>query len=396
MTGSPKISETNAPDMFCEPDGFAMEAQGHKLAFFPDGPERLAALVALIESAQTSIKIAFYIFARDTSAARVRDALTAAARRGAQVNVIVDGFGAEADEAWFAELVAAGGTFQVFLAQWSRRALIRNHQKLVIADDRAAMMGGFNVADAYFAPSGADGWTDLGLTVEGPIVARMADWFEQLRTWTGDDAAQLRDIRRRVKDWDSGTGPVRLLLGGPTSGLAQWGSCVVRDMQRGERLDMLMAYFAPGPLVRKVLHRIARRGHTNLVLAGQTDNGATIGAARALYKLLLRARARIYEFQPRKLHSKLIVIDDAVYIGSANFDMRSFHVNLEIMLRIEDAGLADRMRLHIHQHIAAAEEITPALHAARASLLNRVRWWASWFLVSVVDYNVVRRLNLGL
>ncbi len=186
------------------------------------------------------------------------------------------------------------------------------------------------------------------------------------------------------------------VLGGPTTRLADWGRCVLRDMQHGKRLDMLMAYFAPGPVVRKALRKIAQHGHTNLVLAGKSDNDATIGAARALYKGLLRARARIYEFQPCKLHSKLIVIDDIVYLGSANFDMRSFHVNLEMMLRIEDPALAEKMREHIRQHIAASVEVTPQLHASRATLLNRMRWWACWFLVSVVDYNVARRLNLGL
>ena len=34
---------------------------------------------------------------------------------------------------------------------------------------------------------------------------------------------------------------------------------------------------------------------------------------------------------------KLLIVDDAVYIGSANLDVRSFFLNLEIMLRIEDA-----------------------------------------------------------
>ena len=396
MAGPVPVQKHSEVEQVCDPEGFATHAQGHQLGFYPGGPERLAALIELIENAQASLKMVFYIFACDASGEQVRDALTAAARRKVQVSIIVDGFGADADEEWFADMIAAGGTFQVFVAKWSRRALIRNHQKLVIADDTRAMMGGFNVEDSYFAPAGADGWNDIGLTVEGPIVARMVDWFAQLQEWTSNDDAQLRDIRRRLRNWDGGTGTVRLLLGGPTTGLAQWGRCAVQDMARGERLDMLMAYFAPGPQVRKAMRKIARHGKTQLVLAGKTDNGATIGAARALYKRLLRAGARIYEFQPCKLHSKLIVIDDAVYIGSANFDMRSFHVNLEIMLRIEDAPLAERMRAHIAQHIAASVEVTPAVHAARATLLTRMRWWASWFLVSVVDYNVARRLNLGL
>ena len=90
------------------------------------------------------------------------------------------------------------------------------------------------------------------------------------------------------------------------------------------------------------------------------------------------------------------MLDDAAYLGSANFDMRSLYLNLEIVLRIEDAALAARLREYIAHQLSAAEEITPALHASRATWLNRLRWRLSWFLVAVVDYTVSRRLNLGL
>ena len=381
---------------FCDPESFTLDAQGHTLTFYPDGQERLAALIALIDGARDSLDLAFYIFATDASAGRVRDALTAAARRGVKVRLIVDGFGADADDEYFAELIAAGGSFQIFMAKWSVRALIRNHQKMVIVDDTVAMLGGFNVADDYFAPPSANGWNDMAVTVQGPVVARVADWFAQLHEWTSDDDAQLRDIRLRVRRWDGGSGPVQLLIGGPTHHLARWARPVMRDMRQGQRMDMLMAYFSPGPRVRACMRVIAAKGQTNLVLAGKSDNGATIGAARALYKRLLKAGTRIYEFQPCKLHTKMIVIDDVAYLGSGNFDMRSLHVNLEIMLRIEDPALAERLRAHIAGHIAASLEITPELHARRATILTRMRWWASWFLVSVVDYTVARRLNLGL
>ena len=132
------------------------------------------------------------------------------------------------------------------------------------------------------------------------------------------------------------------------------------------------------------------------VLAGKSDNGATIGATRSLYDYLLKRRAKIWEFAATKLHTKLIVIDDKSYIGSANFDMRSLFLNLEVMLRIEDAALAERLSRHIDDHLAGSTHITPALHKKRAGLLNRIRWNASWFLVAVVDYTVSRRLNLGL
>ncbi len=379
-----------------DPEPFAAQAQGLAFTFYPAGKDRREALLEIIAGAQTSLKIAFYIFAPDGVGMAVRDALVAAARRGVDVTLIVDGFGASVDKAFFAEMTEAGGCFCVFMAKWSRRALIRNHQKIVVADDAVAMLGGFNVEDDYFAPPQANGWNDLGFRLEGPVVARVADWFAELKAWAVDDKAQFRDIRRRVHEWDPGHGPVRLLIGGPTRGLSSWARSIRFDLINGERLDMMMAYFSPNPKLRRRIRQIARKGNTHLVMAGKSDNGATIGASRALYKKLLESGAKIYEFQPCKLHTKLIVLDNAVYMGSANFDMRSLYLNLEIVLRIEDAALAETMRAYIHEHIPVSEEVTAESHKRNATLLNRAKWWVSWMLVGVLDYTVTRRLNLGL
>jgi cardiolipin synthase A/B len=381
---------------FRDPPPFSAEAHGLSLRFYPGGRDRLEALIGLIDGARESLKLSFYIFATDACAARVRNALTAAARRGVDVRLIVDGFGAVADERFFAPLIEAGGTFCCFIAKWTRRYLIRNHQKIVIADGKVAMLGGFNVEADYFAPPGEDGWNDLAFTVEGPVVTRIGEWFDQLEAWASNPKAQFRAILRMVRAWDHGGGPVQLLIGGPTRGLSSWAREVGRDLVSGERLDMTMAYFSPPRRLQKRIRTIARRGQTRLLFPARSDNGATIGAARALYGKLLKAGARIWEFQPCKLHTKLIVLDDTAYLGSANFDMRSLFINLEIVLSIEDAALAERLRDYMSHHLTAAEEITPALHAARATWFNRLRWRVSWFLVAVVDYTVSRRLNLGL
>tara|TARA_B100001057_G_scaffold151161_1_gene151090 strand:- start:218 stop:1393 length:1176 start_codon:yes stop_codon:yes gene_type:complete len=379
-----------------DPEPFSAQAHGLSFTFYPAGKDRRAALLEIINGARQSLKIAFYIFARDAVGREVRDALVAAVERGVDVTLIVDGFGAEADEEFFAEMTDAGGTFLTFMAKWSRRALIRNHQKMVIADDAVAMLGGFNVEDDYFAPPQENGWNDLGFRLEGEAVQRVAAWFAELVEWASDDKAQFRDIRHRVRNWEAGDGPVQLLIGGPSRRLSSWARRVSQDLEQGERLDMMMAYFSPNGRLRERIRKIAAKGRTNLLLAGKSDNGATIGASRALYRRLLEAGANIREFQACKLHTKLIVLDNAVYLGSANFDMRSLYVNLEIVLRIEDAALADTMREFIEQHYEASERVTPELHARRATPWTRAKWWASWFLVSVVDYTVSRKLNLGL
>lgn len=385
------------PPGYAEPPVFSAEVHGHSVRFYPRGTDRLEALLSLIGEAKASLRLAFYIFATDESATMVRDALVAAAARGVDVHLIVDGFGAVADDRFFAPLVDAGGRYCRFMPRWGRRYLIRNHQKLVVADSEVAMLGGFNIEDGYFGRVRDEkGWVDLALTIAGPAAASVALWFDRLDAWARQPRAKFRDIRRGVRRWDCGPEPVQILIGGPDVHLSSWTRCLSEDLLHGHRLDIMMAYFSPPPRLLKRIRRIAARGGVRLLLPAKSDNGATIGAARALYRKLLHSRARIWEFQPWRLHTKLIVLDDTVYVGSANLDMRSLYLNLEIMLKIKDAALADRMRDYVSAHLAASCEVTAASHATQATWWNRFRWRTSWFLVAVLDYTVSRRLNLGL
>ncbi|MGX7953346.1 phospholipase D-like domain-containing protein [Tsuneonella sp. HG249] len=379
-----------------DPAPFTVEAQEQKLTFYAAGKDRLAGLLALIDGARTSLRMSFYIFAEDASGVQVRDALAAAAARGVKVNLIIDGFGADARKAFFAPLEKAGGTFCTFSPRWSQRYLIRNHQKIVIADEAIAMVGGFNVENGYFAPPKAGGWSDLAVAVEGSAVADLTRWFDQLDHWARNPKATWRAIRRMVREWQPGDGPVRVLIGGPTRGLSSWAKCVRADITGARRLDMVMAYFSPSNRTMRAIGKVARRDGARLVFAAKSDNGATIGATRSLYSYMLRRQTQIWEFEATKLHTKLIVVDDKCYFGSANFDMRSLYLNLEVMFRIEDYALAKRLSRYVEHHLTASTEITPGLHKSRAGLFNRVRWNFSWFLVAVVDYTVSRRLNLGL
>jgi cardiolipin synthase len=390
-----------APADFREPEPFALTAAGQNLCFYPAGADRREAMMAMLRGARRSLKLSFYIFAEDEVSREVRDALAEAAARGVAVTLIIDRFGSAASDRFLAPIREAGGTCRCFSARWSTRYLIRNHQKMIIADDRAAMFGGFNIEDDYFGRPETNGWNDLAISLEGGAVAGLVEWFDKLVQWTDEDGSpRFREINRAVARWDwsveEGGARARWLVGGPTRGLSTWARCVIRDMAHGEQLDMLMAYFSPPSHLLRRIARIARKGRTRLVMAGKSDNAATIGASRSLYGYLLKRGARIWEFSPCKLHTKLIVLDDVTYLGSANFDMRSLYLNLELMLEVKDAALAERMRRFVSEHIAASEEITPALHRARATPWNRLRWWVGWVLVSVIDYTVSRRLNLGL
>ena len=385
------------PAEYRDPAPFSVAAQGHEFTFYAGGADRLTRLLALIESARSSIRMCFYMFADDACGRAVLAALMAARARGVEIVLLIDSFGSkDTSDAMFAPLRNAGGRYCCFSPRWNARYLIRNHQKIVVIDDSIGMIGGFNVEHDYFVAPQANGWNDLALELTGPAVGELVRWYDLLEKWTSSRRGAWKAIRRLVRAWNPGTGPVRLLLGGPTRGLSPWARAVSDDLISGTRLDMIMAYFSPAVRLLARIGRTAKKRQTRLLLAAKSDNGATIGASRLLYGPLLKRGARIWEFSPCKLHTKLIVLDDAVYIGSANFDMRSLYINLEIMLRIEDRALADRMRAFVEQHLPASLEITREVHRKRLTPLNRLRWTLSWFLVTVVDYTVSRRLNLGI
>ena len=84
---------------------------------------------------------------------------------------------------------------------------------------------------------------------------------------------------------------------------------------------------------------------------------------------------------------KLVVVDDVSYFGSANIDKRSFRINVELMVRVEDAGMAAKLRELIDHMEASSEPITPAWYARHNTFLNRMRWRIAYWM-SLADYRI--------
>lgn len=367
----------------------------NRLTFLPDGPDRLAALLDLIGSAKKSLRLLYYIYADDTSGRQVREALIDAVNRGVEVALLIDGFGSSGTpDDYFTELSAAGARFCRFLPSISRRYLIRNHQKLALADDSKVLIGGFNIENDYFKTADEGGWRDTGLLVEGSAAARLTPYFDALMGWAMAKNSKIRDLRKLIHKFSETRGKLQWQYGGPMR-LSPWASSTCRDLARGTDVEMIAAYFAPpGGMLRRIA-RIGWNGNARIITAAKTDNVATVAAARFTYNRLLKRGVRVFEYQRTKLHSKLLVLDDIAHVGSSNFDYRSIYLNLEMMLRVESAEFASLMRLYFEGELEACVEITPALHAERSSFLNRMKWALSFFVVSLADYNVTRRLNFG-
>jgi cardiolipin synthase len=372
------------------------EIAGNQLELIESGKARLRLLLELIATAEQSIRMLMYMFNPDRAGERVRDALVAAARRGVEVKVMIDGFGSAAPVDFFTALSEAGGEHCVFNPSYGRRYLMRNHQKLVIIDDRTVIIGGANIDETYLTDEGANRWRDLWLRLDGPEAALPGKYFDTLFRWLTHGRPKLKYARRRLAEFSEWRGPLQWKFGGPLSLRNSWWRSIGQDIKRGSRLDMIFAYFAPPGAMLRRIGRVGRRGRARIITAAKSDNNATIAAARHSYSRLLRRHVEMYEYRPVKLHTKLAIVDDVVHIGSSNFDYRSLYINMEVMLRIKDAGFADAMRRYVDGEIANSRWITPEVHKLRSGPWRRIKWAVSHYLVNVMDYTVTRRLNFRL
>ncbi len=373
----------------------SVTVDGNRLTLLPDGPDRLEALLALIDGAQRSVRLLYYIYRADRSGHLVHEAMERALDRGVSVSLLIDGFGYYAPEHFFDPLVAKGLTICRFHPTFGRRYLIRNHQKLALADDGQVLIGGFNIEDSYFGTVEEGAWRDLGLLVEGPAAARLVPYYDELIGWVLIDGAKIRALNRIIHRYSENHGILQWTFGGPTRGLSPWARATSRDLLSSSDVEMIAAYFAPTWAMLRRISRVGQRRRARIITAAKSDNHATIAAARYTYKNLLRRGVEIFEYQPTKLHSKLVVLDDIVHIGSSNLDIRSIYLNLEMMLRVDDPAFATLLRGYFENELASCQPITAELHLKRSGWWTRLVQAISFFLVTSADYTITRRLNLG-
>lgn len=371
-----------------------VEVDGNRLTLLTDGPERLDALLGLIDGARRSVRLLYYTYRDDRAGDLVYAAMERAIGRGVSVSLLIDGFGAHTRDDYFTPLVDRGLRYCRFHPTFGRRYLIRCHQKMALADDESVLIGGFNIENDYFGSIEEGAWRDLGLLVDGPAAGRLASYYDELFRWSSAKGGKIRALNRLVRRHSEHHGALQWLFGGPMTRLSPWAAATSRDLLSSDDVAMVAAYFAP---TRAILRRISRPGRrrARVITAAKSDNHATIAAARYTYKNLLRRGVEIFEYLPTKLHSKLVVLDDVVHIGSSNFDIRSIYLNLELMLRVDDPRFAELLRLYFDNELAQCEPITAALHRQRSGWWTRIIQAISFFLVTTADYTITRRLNLG-
>jgi len=224
-----------------------------------------------------------------------------------------------------------------------RRNLFRDHRKILLIDSKRAFIGGAGIADEFATFTERElGWRETMIEVRGECVQDWYHAFSQIWATHSDLALPDFDINTPVLA-QTLPGRVNCALGADKQGIKK---SLIKRIRGAERtIWIATAYFVPSFKVRKELARAARRGvDVRLLLPGhKTDHPAVRHAGRRFYFHLLKAGAKIYEYEPRFLHQKILLCDSWVSIGSSNIDRWNFRWNLEANQEIEDQAFVDKV-----------------------------------------------------
>jgi len=314
---------------------------GNSIQFITDGQAAFQVLAQHIREAQHCIHINAFILGRDETGKRLVRLLAERAAAGVRVRLLLDSVGSMFSRGLFVNPIrqAGGevGKFMPVLPFTSRgSANLRNHRKIAVFDHCTAITGGHNLANEYMGPThAARRWQDFGAIIGGPAAALIneifiADWCFATRA----DAAQLHaEIPEACLANARGESALQVVASGPDVPGDPLYEGIIAMIQEAERsIWIVTPYFIPDDVLLRSLIVKARSGKEVTLITPRSSNHPVADFARRHYvRELQRAGGHVLLFGHGMLHSKAMMIDDAVGLfGSANFDLRSLFVNFEI------------------------------------------------------------------
>jgi cardiolipin synthase len=349
------------------------------LDLYVDGVSAYAAMVEAIQAATQHVHLEYYIFEPDRIGTRLRDLLIEKARAGVAVRLLVDGSGSSHLGRRFLRPLRDAGAqvawFNPISMRWirTRRADFRCHRKIVVCDGVVGFTGGMNIADAQSAELSKAYWRDTHLRIEGAAVLSLQrlfieDWYFATETLPANpgDLFRMRD--------STGARVVQIVGSGPDRDqLTIHGTYFAAITRASSRVWLTTPYFVPDDAILTALCTAAQRGvDVRLLVPLRGDSRLIDLAARSYMPELVASGVKVYEYLPRFVHAKTIVIDDDLAIvGTANLDNRSFRLDFELTALAYDHALTAQLARAFEVDLHDSRAIDAAA-LARHSLVRRL------------------------
>ena len=359
---------------------------GNRCELMHGGERVFGSMNEAIASARHSVHMLTYILDDDAAGRPLLEQMSERAAAGVQVRVLVDGYGSNMLPPQRVRGYRRKGVDLRIQRQFQplrgRIAInLRNHRKLLIVDGRLAFTGGMNISARHLLEQPPRKQVlDYHTRVEGPAVAQLQrvfaeDWFDVTSEPVLDPAAfpAIKPV---------GTDVVRAIDSGPDRSIRAMLKAFCAAVQTASRsIRVVTPYFVPDPALVILLQLAAMGGVDTRIVLPRDNNFRTVKyAARHLYPDLMRAGVRIFEREAPFSHAKLLLVDDTwASVGSANWDMRTFHLQFDTNIGVVSPAFVGQIAAAVEEEMAASTEITREKFLPRPALRGILETAASLF-----------------
>lgn len=325
-------------------------------SYFSTGSEFWSAAQTSIKNAKKSVYIEFFIISAGHLMNTVMQSLEQAKQNGAEIRIIFDGVGSafRLSRRDIKRLKTLGEvrTFHRLTPFPHAKINVRDHRKIIVVDGKTVYTGGVNLADEYVNLTSPHGfWKDTGVALHGSVAKIFEGMF--LSVWNG--AYEM---------------PAPELQQGETPCLPYYDSPYARSFcedlfvnaihSAKERVCVLTPYFCVSDKAAAALTFAARRGvDVRIIIPHVPDKKYAFAVSKAFAASIAPSGVRFYEYSPGFMHAKCLICDDRAFMGSYNFDFRSFHFNYECGVMLS-GRVCDEILNDFNECAALSAQIKPA------------------------------------
>jgi cardiolipin synthase A/B len=309
-----------------------------KTEVLTNGEETFDQILKALKGATHHIHLEYYIVRHDLIGIQIKDLLIEKAKQGIKIRFLYDAVGSwQLSKYYVNELLAAGVEMIPFgpvrLPFLNSKFNFRNHRKIIVIDGTTGFVGGLNIGDEYLGRDTYFGfWRDTHLMLSGEAVRTLQLIF--LQDWYYMTKQSLLTVEYLSPELQENIhGGVQLLAGGPDNELSVIKNIFFSMITSAKKSVWISTpYFIPDGDIFSAIKIAAMSGlDVRILVPSRPDKRLVFHASRSYFPELLETGVKVYEYKKGFMHSKLVIVDgELASIGTANMDMRSFHLNFEV------------------------------------------------------------------
>lgn len=333
--------------------------------------EPFQAIYHIVANAKHHIHFEFYMMHEEAITKPIFDMLCQKAKSGVEVRVLLDYVGTLMSffqSRTVRKLLDAGVEVEFYNKTFSMlfdsTVFYRNHRKIIVVDGVDGFTGGYNFDGKYGNKYETKPyWRDLHLQLKGDAVQQLQsifliDWFSASEKEVVAKGAETLYFPHYE---ESGSGFVQIVPDGYDTAHTAINDTYFRLItQAKSAVDIATPYFVPTPELLMAIKMAARTGiRVRILLPGVPDKKSVYAASRSFVSELLECNVEVYLMKDTFVHQKLIIIDNEnAAVGTSNFDLRSIHTNLELMVFMYAHQEVKRLAALFSEDILRSNRIT--------------------------------------